>query len=131
MSYKQERIKPYGNNGSKGEQVRQMFDSIAHSYDLLNHTLSFGIDKHWRKAAIDSLRPYAPQRILDVATGTGDFAILAAKELKPQELLGIDLSEGMMMSDAKKWRKPDYRTSFIFKERTVLTCTCPTILTMH
>ena len=80
MSYKQERIKPYGNNGSKGEQVRQMFDSIAHSYDLLNHTLSFGIDKHWRKAAIDSLRPYAPQRILDVATGTGDFAILAAKE---------------------------------------------------
>lgn len=102
MSYKQERIKPYGNNGSKGEQVRQMFDSIAHSYDLLNHTLSFGIDKHWRKAAIDSLRPYAPQRILDVATGTGDFAILAAKELKPQELLGIDLSEGMMNVGRKK-----------------------------
>lgn len=102
MSYKQERIKPYGNNGSKGEQVRQMFDSIAHSYDLLNHTLSFGIDKHWRKAAIDSLRPYAPQRILDVATGTGDFAILAAKELKPLELLGIDLSEGMMNVGRKK-----------------------------
>lgn len=96
MTYKQETIKPYGNEGTKGEQVEQMFDSIAHSYDLLNHTLSWGIDKHWRRAAIDSLRPYAPQRILDVATGTGDFAILSAKELKPKELLGIDLSEGMM-----------------------------------
>lgn len=102
MTYKQEQIKPYNSQEAKGKQVERMFDSIAHSYDLLNHTLSLGIDKHWRKAAIDSLRPFQPQRILDVATGTGDFAMLAAKELKPQELLGIDLSEGMMEVGRKK-----------------------------
>ncbi len=96
MTYKQEKIKPYNTNEAKGIQVERMFDQIAHSYDLLNHTLSLGIDKHWRKAAIDSLRPFKPQQILDVATGTGDFAMLAAKELKPKELLGIDISEGMM-----------------------------------
>lgn len=73
-----------------------MFDSIAHSYDLLNHTLSFGIDKHWRRAAINSLKPYSPKNMLDVATGTGDFAILAARMLKPTSLLGVDISEGMM-----------------------------------
>lgn len=102
MTYKQEQIKPYNSQEAKGKQVERMFDSIAHSYDLLNHTLSLGIDKHWRKAAINSLRPFQPQRILDVATGTGDFAMLAAKELKPQELLGIDLSEGMMEVGRKK-----------------------------
>lgn len=96
MTYKQEQIKPYNSKEAKGKQVERMFDSIAHSYDLLNHTLSLGIDKHWRKAAIDSLRPFQPQHILDVATGTGDFAMLAAKELQPKSLLGIDLSEGMM-----------------------------------
>ena len=102
MTYKQETIKPYSEEGSKGEQVEKMFDSIAHSYDLLNHTLSLGIDKHWRKAAIDALRPHQPKQILDVATGTGDFAILAAKELQPQALLGVDLSEGMMDVGRKK-----------------------------
>lgn len=102
MTYKQEQIKPYNNKEAKGKQVERMFDSIAHSYDLLNHTLSLGIDKHWRKAAIDSLRPFKPQRILDVATGTGDFAMLAAKELQPKTLLGIDLSEGMMDVGRKK-----------------------------
>lgn len=102
MTYKQEAIKPYGDNESKGKQVERMFDSIAHSYDLLNHTLSLGIDKHWRHAAIDSLRAFRPQKIVDVATGTGDFAILAAKELNPQHILGIDLSEGMMEVGRKK-----------------------------
>ncbi len=102
MTYKQEKIKPYGEEGSKGKQVEQMFDSIAHSYDLLNHTLSFGIDKHWRKAAINSLKNHKPQRMLDVATGTGDFAILATRELAPKELLGVDLSEGMMNVGRKK-----------------------------
>ena len=96
MTYKQESIKPYDENGKKGEQVEQMFDRIAHSYDLLNHALSFGIDKHWRKAAIHSLKPHAPRTMLDVATGTGDFAMLAARELKPEHLWAVDISEGMM-----------------------------------
>ena len=105
MTYRQETIKPYGEAGSKHEQVEHMFNSIAHSYDLLNHTLSLGIDKHWRKAAINALRPHAPKRILDVATGTGDFALLAARELHPDELLGVDLSEGMMQVGRRKVEK--------------------------
>lgn len=96
MTYRQETIKPYDTEGSKGQQVERMFDSIAHSYDRLNHTLSFGIDRRWRRAAIRSLQPFAPRRILDVATGTGDFALLAARSLRPDSLLGIDLSEGML-----------------------------------
>lgn len=102
MTYKQETIKPYGEQGSKKEQVERMFDSVAHSYDLLNHTLSFGIDKIWRNAAINSLKPYAPQQILDVATGTGDFALLTMRKLQPKEILGVDISEGMMEIGRKK-----------------------------
>ena len=102
MKYKQENIKPYNDKGSKGEQIEHMFDSIAHSYDFLNHTLSLGIDKHWRNAAINSLKPYQPQVILDVATGTGDLAMLATRILHPKKLLGVDLSEGMMNIGRKK-----------------------------
>ena len=102
MAYKQEEIKPYTAEGEKGAQVEQMFDNIAHSYDLLNHCLSMGIDKRWRRAAINTLKPFAPKRMLDVATGTGDFAILAAKMLGPESLLGVDISEGMLDVGRKK-----------------------------
>jgi menaquinone biosynthesis methyltransferase ubiE len=102
MKYQQESIKPYSNEGAKGEQVERMFDQIAHSYDFLNHALSLGIDRSWRKAAIDSLKPYAPQRILDVATGTGDFALMAVDRLHPQSLIGADLSEGMLSVGREK-----------------------------
>lgn len=94
--YEQEKITPYGEDGHKREQVERMFDNIAHSYDLLNHSLSWGIDRGWRRKAIDALKPYAPQRMLDVATGTGDFALLAVRRLQPKELIGADISEGMM-----------------------------------
>ena len=73
-----------------------MFNHIAPTYDQLNHTLSMGIDRSWRRKAIHTLRPYHPQQILDIATGTGDFAILACRELQPQSLIGADISEGMM-----------------------------------
>ncbi|MCK9160174.1 MAG: bifunctional demethylmenaquinone methyltransferase/2-methoxy-6-polyprenyl-1,4-benzoquinol methylase UbiE [Bacteroidaceae bacterium] len=96
MDYPQENIKPYSKDGSKGEQVKQMFDHIAPTYDRLNHTLSFGIDRYWRKKAINWLRPFHPKHIMDVATGTGDFAILAYRKLQPEELIGTDISEGMM-----------------------------------
>ena len=82
MKYQQETIKPYSEDGAKGEQVERMFDQIAHSYDFLNHTLSLGIDRTWRKAAIDSLKPYAP--------------LMAAERLQPLSLVGADLSEGML-----------------------------------
>lgn len=73
-----------------------MFNSIAPTYDRLNHTLSLGIDRRWRRKAVDALKPYKPQSILDIATGTGDFAMLAAERLQPQSIVGVDISEGMM-----------------------------------
>lgn len=102
MDYKQETIKPYSEEEPKGKQVKRMFDSIAGSYDFLNHTLSLGIDRRWRRAAIDTLLPYAPKRILDVATGTGDFALLAARRLSPEFVLGVDFSEGMLKIGREK-----------------------------
>ena len=93
--YQQETIKPY-HAGEKAAQVEQMFDNIAPAYDKLNHRLSWDIDKGWRKKAIRQLEPHKPQTLLDIATGTGDFAILAAEMLKPRHLVGADISEGMM-----------------------------------
>lgn len=95
MPYTQETINPY-HTGDKATQVEQMFDNIAPTYDRLNHRLSWDIDRGWRRKAIRQLAPYAPQKMLDIATGTGDFAILAAEMLEPQELVGVDISEGMM-----------------------------------
>ena len=94
--YEQEKINPYGREGDKGELVEQMFNNIAQNYDKLNHRLSWDIDRSWRKKAIRQLCPYEPKTILDIATGTGDFALLAAKMLKPEKLIGADISEGMM-----------------------------------
>lgn len=96
MNYPQENIKPYNADEKKSVQVEKMFDNIAHAYDRLNHTLSLGIDKSWRRKAIAWLKPFHPQRIMDVATGTGDFAIQAYQDLLPEELIGTDISEGMM-----------------------------------
>ena len=93
--YQQETIKPY-HAGEKAAQVEQMFDNIAPTYDKLNHRLSWDIDKGWRNKAIRQLEPHKPQTLLDIATGTGDFAILAAEMLKPRHLVGADISEGMM-----------------------------------
>ncbi|MBR1462708.1 MAG: bifunctional demethylmenaquinone methyltransferase/2-methoxy-6-polyprenyl-1,4-benzoquinol methylase UbiE [Prevotella sp.] len=101
--YQQETITPYNTNGEeKSRQVEQMFDHIAPTYDSLNHRLSWDIDKAWRRKAIRQILPYAPRKVLDIATGTGDFAILAAKMLKPETLIGVDLSEGMMKIGREK-----------------------------
>ena len=94
--YKQEQIKPYEGEGEKGKLVEEMFDNIAPTYDTLNHRLSWDIDKGWRRKAIGLLQRHYPEKMLDIATGTGDFAILAAKMLHPQQLIGADISEGMM-----------------------------------
>ena len=105
MDYPQQHIKPYNEEGKKTEQVERMFDNIAHAYDKLNHTLSLGIDRSWRRKAIAWLRPFHPQRMMDVATGTGDFAILACRKLQPAELIGTDISEGMMNVGREKVKK--------------------------
>lgn len=100
--YDQEKIMPYESSEAKGKQVERMFDGIAHSYDLLNHVLSFDVDRSWRNKTINALRQFRHDRVLDVATGTGDFAILTAKKLQPKELVACDLSEGMMEVGRKK-----------------------------
>jgi demethylmenaquinone methyltransferase/2-methoxy-6-polyprenyl-1,4-benzoquinol methylase len=104
MTYQAEKILPYADNREepKGIQVEKMFDEIAGQYDLLNHTLSFGIDYYWRKKGILALKNIRPGKILDVATGTGDLALQACKLLKPQHITGIDISEGMMQIGRKK-----------------------------
>lgn len=91
-------------NAGKKEQMAKMFNNISHRYDFLNHFLSLGIDKLWRKTAIGFLKPLYPQFILDVATGTGDFAIQALN-LNPQKITGIDISEGMLSIGRKKIQK--------------------------
>lgn len=105
MRYALEDIKPYNGNGEKREQVEKMFNRIASTYDALNHTLSLGIDRRWRKKAVNALKPFRPQNILDIATGTGDFAILTGKRLRPQSITGIDISEGMMQVAKEKTEK--------------------------
>ena len=93
--YRQETITPYS-RGDKARQVELMFDNIAHTYDTLNHRLSWNIDRYWRRRAISQLAPFHPRNMLDIATGTGDFAILAARMLAPRRLVATDISEGMM-----------------------------------
>lgn len=96
---------PYKNsNQSKKVQVEEMFDQISHRYDLLNHLLSVNIDKAWRNKAIKMLKVFQPKTILDIATGTADFAIAAGK-LNPEKITGIDLSEGMLRIGRQKVEK--------------------------
>jgi demethylmenaquinone methyltransferase/2-methoxy-6-polyprenyl-1,4-benzoquinol methylase len=89
---------------SKKEQVARMFDNISQNYDFLNHFLSMGIDKGWRRKAIKILEPLQPKQILDVATGTGDFAIMSLA-LNPEQVIGVDISEGMLEMGRKKLEK--------------------------
>lgn len=89
---------------SKKSQVEEMFNKISPKYDLLNHLLSANIDKLWRKRAINMLKKYQPQLILDVATGTGDFAV-AATQIKGAKVIGIDISTGMLEVGHKKIKK--------------------------
>jgi len=97
-------VKPYQTGESKKEQVAQMFNNIAYRYDFLNHFLSLGIDKIWRKKTVGELKSLKPKKILDLATGTGDLA-LAALRLNPTEIVGIDISEEMLMYARQKVKK--------------------------
>lgn len=90
-----------GENEQKESEVAAMFDAIAHRYDLLNRVLSFGLDRSWRRAAVQRLGEQKNGRILDVATGTGDVA-LATLQLEPMEIVGVDIAEVMLMSARQK-----------------------------
>ena len=89
-------VTPYGSGSGKKAEVEQMFDKIAPRYDLLNRVLSLGIDVSWRKKALGYLNPEQAKEILDVATGTADVAIMAAKMLNPSKIVGIDIANVML-----------------------------------
>ena len=98
-------VVPYKDvQANKKSQVAQMFNSIAGKYDFLNHFLSAGIDIYWRKKAIDLLKPSQPKVLLDIATGTGDFAIEALR-LQPHKIIGVDISEGMLAVGQEKLKR--------------------------
>ena len=91
-----EHIKPYKDSDKgKKEQVAQMFDNISENYDDLNRVISFGIDVKWRKKVVAIVGENSPKQILDIATGTGDLAIMMA-ELNPDRIVGLDISAGML-----------------------------------
>ncbi|RZL66920.1 MAG: bifunctional demethylmenaquinone methyltransferase/2-methoxy-6-polyprenyl-1,4-benzoquinol methylase UbiE [Pedobacter sp.] len=95
-------VTPYANENTKKEQVATMFNNISGTYDFLNHFLSLGIDIIWRRKAIKELKAIQPRIILDVATGTGDFAFESISILHPDKIIGVDISEGMLEVAKKK-----------------------------
>lgn len=123
--YNQEKIKPYNNTDEKGKVVEEMFDNIASTYDTLNHRLSWNIDKSWRKKAIRRLAPFSPKTILDIATGTGDFAIMSAKMLLPKTLIGADISDKMMEIGRQKVKEEGLDGIISFQKEDCLNLTFP------
>jgi len=98
-------VKPYNrDNKTKKEEVAEMFDNISAKYDFLNHFLSLGVDHIWRRKAINMLKAKQPKKIIDLATGTGDFA-LAALKLNPEKVVGVDISNGMLAKGREKMIK--------------------------
>ena len=104
MDMEHDKVTPYNSGKDKTRQVAEMFNNISNRYDLLNDILSLGIHKGWRKKCVALLRDVKPRHILDVATGTGDFAIECMR-LQPEKITGIDISTGMLASGREKIRK--------------------------
>ncbi|MFZ4455447.1 MAG: bifunctional demethylmenaquinone methyltransferase/2-methoxy-6-polyprenyl-1,4-benzoquinol methylase UbiE [Bacteroidales bacterium] len=110
-----EKVLPYEQEGGKKEQIVRMFDAISDNYDPMNRFMTFGIDTIWRKNAILSLKKFQPKTILDVATGTGDFAINAFRLLQPEKIVGIDISEGMLKVGEVKVSAPEFQSKIELK----------------
>lgn len=116
-----ETVNPYSKEGAKGEQVERMFDSIAHSYDAMNTAMTLGLHRWWRNRTLqDTLRRMAsnpPKRILDIATGTGDVAFDLCDRCPDAQVLGIDLSSGMLsVANAKLSSHPRYAGHVEFRQ---------------
>jgi demethylmenaquinone methyltransferase/2-methoxy-6-polyprenyl-1,4-benzoquinol methylase len=112
-----ENITPYqSETATKKEQVADMFNNISGTYDFLNHFMSLGIDIIWRRKAIKELKSIKPRIMLDVATGTGDFAFEAIKILQPEKIIGVDISEGML--DVARKKIQDRNLQHVFSVQT-------------
>ena len=112
-----EQVTPYGDQATaKTEQVRQMFDAIAPAYDFMNRAMTLGIDIWWRRLAVKRLKALKPSQILDVATGTGDFAIQLNNSLHPQHVTGIDLSQGMLDEARRKVKEKGLERDITFEQ---------------
>lgn len=98
-------MKPYNEEQTKKEQVEEMFDNIAPTYDKLNHIMSLNIDRVWRRRVMRIVRRTKAHKIMDVATGTGDLAIAMAKRVDRTQILGIDLSDEMLAIARRKVQK--------------------------
>ena len=116
MENKAEKVKPYNKDGDKRKQVEKMFDNIAGKYDFLNHLLSLGIDKLWRRNMIEMMVTTHPKKVLDVATGTGDLAIQSSSILPDTHFTGLDISQGMLHIGIEKVKKKglDSRIDMIY-----------------
>jgi demethylmenaquinone methyltransferase/2-methoxy-6-polyprenyl-1,4-benzoquinol methylase len=120
-----ESVLPYGGTEEKDSQIRRMFDAIAGRYDRLNHILSLGIDRRWRRLAVDFFRPFHPETILDVASGTGDLAMLMSRRLKPAKVVGADISREMMAIGAAKAGKAGLSELVSFEYQDCLSLSYP------
>lgn len=117
-------LTPYNDQEPKVDQIRRMFNRIAPKYDQLNRIISLGLDRSWRKRALHLLAPYAPQRVLDVATGTGDLAIEIIQTISStKEVVGVDISEEMMRVGQEKVHQAglDKKISFERQDCTAMT----------
>ncbi|MDL2244398.1 bifunctional demethylmenaquinone methyltransferase/2-methoxy-6-polyprenyl-1,4-benzoquinol methylase UbiE [Parabacteroides sp. OttesenSCG-928-J18] len=121
--YGSEEILPYNQTEEKGVQVERMFDNIAGAYDRLNHILSFGFDRGWRRKGIRYLKPFQPRHVLDIATGTGDLAIAMCRALQPEVITGADLSEEMMRIGQEKVDKAGMTGRIVFDRQDSLALT--------
>ena len=119
-----ETVTPYNNNDSKKDQVAQMFNNIAYRYDFLNSLLSLGIHKGWRRKCVQLISEKNPKHLLDVATGTADFAIECMK-LNPTSVIGIDISEGMMKFGREKIEKLNLQNKISLQYGDAETCDLP------
>ncbi len=99
------KTRPYNRNESKKKQVKEMFDNVSVSYDKLNRLITFGMDLRWRKNLAKIIKAHNPNNILDIATGTGDLVLLFAEASSAKEIIGIDISEGMLKVGEEKIKK--------------------------
>lgn len=109
------RIKPYNEDEPKTEQLSRMFNTISGQYDKFNDIMSWGMARAWRKKALLSLKPFNPKQILDIATGTGDICIKSFAYLKPDCVIGIDISANMLEIGRSKVKKAGLSSKIQFE----------------